>query len=318
MTGADVAALVVTYNRKALLGECLRAILAQDHSVKKLVVIDNASTDGTEALFAPGGEFDLPMIDYRCMQDNLGGAGGFKEGLSAARDSACDWVWLMDDDCIARPDTLSKLVEASRIPGGMVSFLASSVFGPEGEPMNVPAVDDSLSSNGYPDWYRDLGEGLLKIKRATFVSLLINMDAVKQIGLPIASYFIWGDDTEYTSRLTRFYGPAYMVGTSKILHKRKNAKSLDIQNESDPKRLRNFRFHTRNNLIYFKIYEGKSTLRAVFPVLKHAMYCLVKGDGGFKARSARFNALVSGVSDFVFHRYDLEDLGELLRNGSIQ
>ena len=43
-----VEAVVVTYNRKALLQECIDAILNQTVSVEKLILIDNNSTDGTE------------------------------------------------------------------------------------------------------------------------------------------------------------------------------------------------------------------------------------------------------------------------------
>ena len=46
-----VAAIVVTYNRKQLLQECLNAILNQTAEVERIIVINNASTDGTEDLF---------------------------------------------------------------------------------------------------------------------------------------------------------------------------------------------------------------------------------------------------------------------------
>ena len=42
-----VAAIVVTYNRKQLLKECLNAILNQTAEVERIIVINNASTDGT-------------------------------------------------------------------------------------------------------------------------------------------------------------------------------------------------------------------------------------------------------------------------------
>ncbi|MEA2426991.1 MAG: rhamnopyranosyl-N-acetylglucosaminyl-diphospho-decaprenol beta,3/1,4-galactofuranosyltransferase, partial [Thermoleophilaceae bacterium] len=43
----SVAAAVVTHNRRELLGQCVEAILAQTRPVSKVLVIDNASTDGT-------------------------------------------------------------------------------------------------------------------------------------------------------------------------------------------------------------------------------------------------------------------------------
>ena len=313
----NVAALVVTYNRKALLAECLDAILAQEFKPATIVVVDNASTDGTDALFAEGGELaSIPGLRYFRMTENLGGAGGFKEGIKRCMEVSCDWIWLMDDDCIAKPDTLSELVGALPVAGklgGEVSFLASSVYGPAGEPMNVPGVDTRVTVNGYADWYRGLAEGLVEIEHATFVSLLINARAVEALGLPVGSFFIWGDDTEYTTRLTHNYGPAYMVGKSTVLHKRANAKSLDIQNENDPVRIANFHRLYRNNLIVQRYHYGKKTAtRCVLSFFRYALRCLRSGSGGAKVRRARARAVLAGVFEYLSGRYDLEDLGVLV------
>ena len=308
-----VAALVVTYNRKALLVECLDAILAQEFIPATIVVVDNASTDGTDTLFAEGGELtSIPGLHYFRMAENLGGAGGFKEGVKRCMEAGCDWIWLMDDDCIAKPDTLSELVSALPAAGklgGEVSFLASSVYGPAGEPMNVPGVDMRPTANGYADWYAGLADGLVEIELATFVSLLINARAVEMLGLPVGSFFIWGDDTEYTTRLTHNYGPAYMVGKSTVLHKRTNAKRLDIQNESDPARIANFHLLYRNSLIVQRYHYGKkSSARCVLGFFRHALRCLRSGDGGAKVRRARARAVLTGIFEYLSGRYDLEDL----------
>lgn len=309
MSEASVAALVVTYNRKELLERCLEAVLGQDHRVARIVVIDNASTDGTEELFGEGGRFAGRVV-YRRMEENLGGAGGFKEGLRAASSFGCDWVWLMDDDCIARPDTLSGLVEAAGKVRGPVSFLASSVFGPNGEPMNAPVVDASPSANGCPDWYRGLSDGLVRIRSATFVSLLISCDAVEKVGFPIGSFFIWGDDTEYTNRLTRYYGPAYMVGRSRMLHDRVGAKALRLETEDNQARIRNFRHLIRNNLIVERCYVGKAEAltQCVRHIVASPKYLLSKGVVGL--RLLRFFSVLRGSVEYLFHRYDLEDLGK--------
>jgi GT2 family glycosyltransferase len=311
-----VAALVVTYNRKALLLECIDAILRQEYPVFTVVVIDNASTDGTEELFSGDGPLAVSdIIDYRRMGSNLGGAGGFKEGLRVAAESGADWVWLMDDDCIPYSDTLVSLVEAVTLAesrGVGPSFFASSVFGPEGEPMNVPVVDGRPTENGYADWYVDLSDGMVEIESATFVSLLINRKAIDKLGLPVGSFFIWGDDSEYTTRLTHNFGPAYLVGASRVLHKRVNTKSLDIMNERDPERIARFHYFYRNNLIVQKYYHGKSAAtKLLLRDLRAAAKCLSSGDGGATVRHARSAAILAGVREYLGGKFDLEDLGRL-------
>ncbi|MFQ9299099.1 MAG: glycosyltransferase, partial [Clostridia bacterium] len=198
----DIIALVVTYNRKELLCECIDAILAQTCLPKKIVILDNASTDGTADLFKENGIYNIPIVEYIISKSNTGGAGGFYQGIKHCMKES-DWIWIMDDDTIPDKNALKGLCESlNDLSKEKISFLASKVIGPNGEAMNLPQIDMTPSENGYPDWYMYLENKLIKIKTATFVSLLINTKAIKEVGLPLSWYFIWGDDTEYTLRLT--------------------------------------------------------------------------------------------------------------------
>lgn len=250
-----IGCVVVTYNRKKLLIECLNAIYRQTVPVDLVILIDNASTDGTKDELNSHGFMEKESFHYNCMDSNLGGSGGFYEGLKRV-DNSMDWVWIMDDDTIPENDCLEKLLNATSMVNN-ASFFASMVFGPQKDPMNIPSIDFRLTENGYPDWYFELNNKMVKIQNATFVSLLINMKAIEKCGLPCKDYFIWGDDTEYTTRLTTYYGPAYMVGDSVVCHKRVGAKALAITNESDSKRIANYFYYYRNFLINTYIYQGK-------------------------------------------------------------
>lgn len=250
-----VAAVVVTYNRKQLLLECVTAILSQSEPLYRLIIVDNASTDGTEKLLTKQGIKDREDVVYHKMDKNTGGSGGFYAGMEIARTLNVDWVWIMDDDTIPYKDSLEKLVkQAIEFPA--VSFFASCVRGMNNEPMNVPDLDRKKTKNGYPFWYKNLDKGLVNIESATFVSLLINGKALNECGLPCRDYFIWGDDTEYTRRLTRYFGEAYLVGDSWVCHKRKNAKNVHLKNEEDKQRIRNYFYQYRNRLINYYLYDG--------------------------------------------------------------
>ncbi|MEN3014688.1 MAG: glycosyltransferase, partial [bacterium] len=117
-----ICAVVVTYNRKHLLLECLEAIRKQTRPVQAIYIIDNHSIDGTPELLLEKGyinqlpppvltepwEIELSIsnqtnsepieIHYIRMHENTGGAGGFHEGLKRAYEKGYDWFWLMDDD----------------------------------------------------------------------------------------------------------------------------------------------------------------------------------------------------------------------------
>ena len=197
-----VHAVVVTYNRKVLLQECIEAILKQSVSVEKLILIDNNSTDGTPEFLRENGYMSNPVIEYIKLDKNIGGAGGFHEGMKKAREYQPDWVWIMDDDTVPTETCLEELLNASEQIKGKVSFLASAVRGMNNEAMNVPKIARNQFSK-YTDWYEYLDKSMAKIVKATFVSLLINIEAINQCGLPWKEFFLWGDDSEYTQRIIR-------------------------------------------------------------------------------------------------------------------
>jgi|YelNatPaOPRAMG01_1025707.scaffolds.fasta_scaffold60829_1 rhamnopyranosyl-N-acetylglucosaminyl-diphospho-decaprenol beta-1,3/1,4-galactofuranosyltransferase len=109
-----VAAVVVTYNRKDLLRQCLDGILRQTRPVDAIYVVDNASTDGTGQMIAA--EYADRVI-YERLPENTGGAGGFHHGMKRPYEDGHDWIWVIDDDVVHDPDCLKALLEhrASRI-----------------------------------------------------------------------------------------------------------------------------------------------------------------------------------------------------------
>lgn len=297
---SKVYAVVVTRNRKELLLECIDAILNQSVAVQKTIVVDNASTDGTEASLDSNGYLRRQDIKYIYLSENMGGAGGFFEGMKRARAEAPDWIWVMDDDTCPTCNCLEELLNASDIIREKVSFLASSVRGINGEAMNVPKIARE-QFNIYYDWYQYLDKGIVKIAKATFVSLLINFQAVQKCGLPWKDFFIWGDDSEYTQRLIRDFGPAYMVGKSTIIHKRTSAESLSLVKEEDKQRIPYYYYYYRNNLIGFWEYENIFYRFLCLGKLGYDFFLiLIKG----KYKLIKMQVILKAFFSFLFGTYN--------------
>lgn len=295
-----VDAVVVTYNRKALLQECVDAILAQSVSVERLILIDNNSTDGTESFLKEKGYLDNPVIEYVKLPENIGGAGGFHEGMKKAREHQPDWVWIMDDDTVPTPTCLEELLHARKAIKGKVSFLASAVRGMNHEAMNVPKLSRKQFSK-YTDWYEYLDQGIAQIVKATFVSLLINIEAINQCGLPWKEFFIWGDDSEYTQRIIRDYGPAYMVGKSLAIHKRVGSDELSLVKEQNKNRIPMYFYYYRNNLIGFWEYENALYRFLCMGKLGYDFFgVLFKG----KYKLKKMGVILKAFFAFVFGTYD--------------
>ena len=100
----NIGAVIVTYNRLDKLKKCLAAYETQTYQPSKILVVNNASTDGTkEYLIQWEGDNTSPVQKYVLhMNENLGGAGGFAEGIRHMQDMEVDWIWIADDD--AYPD----------------------------------------------------------------------------------------------------------------------------------------------------------------------------------------------------------------------
>jgi GT2 family glycosyltransferase len=235
-----VCAVVVTRNRRDLLRRCLGALAEQRRPVDEVLVVDNASSDGTAAMVR--NEFgDAQLLR---LEENVGGAGGFHRGMAWAHERGHDWMWLMDDDTLATPDTLAALLEGGeRAPGGRPPILASQVQWKDGSlhPMNVPL----------PRWRHagelteGIGRGLLALRYATFVSVAVHRDAVDRHGLPHAHFFIWGDDVEYTARVMRDE-PGYLVPESCVCHWTESAHASATPTSD------RFYYHARNSLLILR------------------------------------------------------------------
>lgn len=298
----SVYAVIVTYNRKALLAECLDSVLNQTYKVSKTIIVNNNSTDGTVDFLKERGYLDNPSIELLNLPQNIGGAGGFYEGMKYARDNANqpDFIWIMDDDTIPTQNCLEELVIANDNIDEEVSFLASSVRGLNNEAMNVPKIARKQFSK-YTDWYSHLDKGMAQIVKATFVSLLINIKAVKKCGLPWKEFFIWGDDSEYTQRIIRDFGPAYMVGKSLAIHKRVGSDELSLVKESNPNRIKMYFYYYRNNLIGFWEYESALYKFLCMGKLGYD-FVLVLFKGKYKLK--KMSVIIKAFFAFVFGTYD--------------
>lgn len=291
-----IAAVVLTYNRRDLVEECLKAILAQTVPVERIVVIDNGSSDGTAEMLSQNWS---DRIELHILPKNIGAAGGFNTGIRMAYRAQADGIWVMDDDVIPDPDALEKLLDADRLLRARdldPPFVVSTARTPTGIVTNVPDIDLSRNSLSYQNWPELLEHCLVPVRRATFVSILMPRATLDRYGLPIASMFIWGEDTEYTVRITRNQ-PGYMVGNSRAVHVRQLDGKLDIRTEVNPTRIRYHYYFLRNQAYNVRRYQSKGALaRHVARQGKLATKLFLKGHFG-KARIVATGTL----SGMVFH-----------------
>lgn len=245
-----VVAVVVAYNRRELLVESLDALSTQSRQLNAIVVVDNASSDGSGRVAQEHGL----QPDVLILEQNTGGAGGFAVGIARALTvHAADAVWIMDDDTVATSSALEGLLAARKGSATVPAALGSRVVWTDGteHPMNRPR-----RRPGRRWTQHDRARGAMPVRSSSFVSFLIDGQAARATPLPIVDYFIWNDDFEYSTRLLR-KGAGYYCDTSVVVHKTRALGST----EDDPGE--RFYYEVRNKLWLFRFSNGLSPVEKV-------------------------------------------------------
>lgn len=293
----SIVAVVVTYNRLAVLKECVSAIRNQSRLPIRIIIVNNASTDGSRMYLNDLMNEHRELITAIHLDRNTGGAGGFNEGIRLAYWADAEWIWLMDDDCIPQLDCLEKLLDAKDLLQKKyheIGFIASRVLWIDRTPclMNVP-FQHSLWIEPHA-----LDHGVSRIAGASFVSLLISRAAVKQHGLPVKEFFIWFDDVEYTRRIASTLR-GYLATNSIAIHKTsKNNSALDF-NQLDINSLWKFKYGIRNQCSFH--FENEGTVEGLLfigKILKRLFHV-------HRSWSLRLPIIKSCFQGYLFryHRY---------------
>lgn len=247
------AAVIVTFNRSNKLMKVLDALMAQSMCPDIILVVDNASTDDTSELVKARAK-DNPSIRYLRLSKNVGGAGGFHAGIKAAYQMGAQYFWISDDDAYPEPDAIKRLYE------GLTCFQSENGWRPSFACSRVEWIDGSLCEMNCPrtvwDWARFVqpGRPWVMVDSCSFVSVMIPRWAVTEHGLPIADYFIWFDDAEYTRRLSRSY-PGIFVPESRVIHDTPDNRGVNFGLVTDTS-LWKFKYGARNEASWQKRERG--------------------------------------------------------------
>jgi GT2 family glycosyltransferase len=287
MTKKSIAAVIVTFNRSGKLSNVLDALEAQTIPIDAIYVIDNASTDDTTEVLAA--RSNASIIPIR-LPKNIGGAGGFHEGMKIAYENGHDLFWISDDDAYPDPGAIEDLVTQMTAleddTHWRPSFACSNVKWTDGTlcEMNVPVpVWD------WPRWYT-AERPVTLVGSCSFVSVLIPRWAVTEHGLPIKDYFIWHDDVEYTTRLARSY-PGLFCPNSTVIHDTPDNKGVNFALVSEQS-LWKFSYGVRN--------ETSRRMRdlgwvGVAAFAYHVRSQMLSGGVALKLRRSVYKSILSGL-----------------------
>ncbi len=189
-----VATIVVTFNRKNDLIRNIKMQLAQNIDIYKIIIVDNASSDGTYEFLEENGIFKNDNIEYVHLNDNLGGAGGFETGLRKAYESEADAFVLMDDDgYMVNENTLQCLID--KIPENKLYFICPMVMCSKTQ-MTFPGIGLSTKE----ECLNASKDGYIMGYVCPFNGTFISRELVNTIGFVKGELFIKGDEVNYRQR----------------------------------------------------------------------------------------------------------------------
>ena len=212
-----VVIVVLNWNGLADTLHCLRELRGLEYANRRIVVVDNGSADGSADII----ESRHPEVKLLRNRTNLGFTGGCNAGLQYAREHSADYVWLLNNDAVALPNSLSVLIETAERTSNvaLVSPIVRFHDRPDEIQFAGTRLDPSTEEEAHIK-FRESGDP----DGATWsvlvgTAMLIKRDVIERIGLLDDRYFAYCEDWDYSVRALRAGFQVLVEWDATVLHK---------------------------------------------------------------------------------------------------
>jgi GT2 family glycosyltransferase len=210
-----IVAVFVTMNRCDMAQTCLDKLAAQTVRPDKVLVVNNASSDGTRDMLATASVRGGGWIVVLDLEQNLGNAGGMQIALERIFAEGFGAAWILDDDSWPEPEALARLLDAE-VPECAVRScrVVDLATGALSWPLQVP---------DHGDWHfleamepMPAGE-VIRIRRS-WLGALIPREVYQAVGPIEGRLFLRGEDEDYPRRIEQAGIPVFMIVSSLLHH----------------------------------------------------------------------------------------------------
>lgn len=212
--------VVLNWNGTGVIGECLDSLLSMTYPSFKVMVVDNASSDGSPDLVAR----DYPTVRLLRLDENLMYAGGNNAGIEEALAAGAEAVMLVNNDTRADPELLGRLVEGLRLDprAGVVGpkifyYDSPNVIWSAGGKVIAPLGLVHHIGLRKPDSGRY--DSVREVDYLTGCCVLFRAEALRAVGLLDTSYTIYGEDVDWCLRARRQGWKSVLVPEAHLWHK---------------------------------------------------------------------------------------------------
>jgi len=193
----NIATVIVNWNKKNDVLDLLTDLAGVKSPSFDVFVVDNASTDGSPAAIRSG----FPGVNLIINTENLGGTGGFNTGIDTIlKRGGYDYIWLLDNDAKIKNDTLIELVNAMKTDE-RIGMVGSHVKDIENREMTVELGAnfrwDIMGTTPVSRNTATAMEELVEVDYVAICSALLDVNAVKRVGLMDQRLFLFWDDMDW-------------------------------------------------------------------------------------------------------------------------
>lgn len=257
---AEVVIVVVSYNGRDYMRDCLGSVLASDDGPlrKHIILIDNASQDGSLEYVRE----HFPQVTAVDSGANLGFAAANNLAWELARERcpAVEFLYLLNQDTRVESGWLRPLVDYLRSHEGVGSLQSKLLLHPRIATVNTAGNRSHFLGFGFPDGYGKAdGEEFdtpRSINYASGAGVIVRAELVRQVGLFEPEMFMYLEDADLSWKIRQLGHDVRLLPESRVYHKYKF--------NSDYR----FYYHLeRNRWWLLMVYYRFATLGALAPAL---------------------------------------------------
>lgn len=254
---SNIGVVIVTYNRLQKLKKAIESYENQTILPKFMVVVNNNSTDETFSYLEKWEKEKSNISKYIVnLSENIGGSGGFYEGIKKAMSLDTNWIWVADDDAYPENDVIENSEKhIKEINADEVSAICGQVINMDNT-INLSHRENIKTNFFNIKFYKskldDYKKYSFEINEFSYVGTILNKEKLYEVGLTNKYYFIHIDDLEHSYRLSKV-GKIICYPDIKIYH------DYIIKDESYTKKISLWKYYydVRNRTDFYKRYFSK-------------------------------------------------------------
>jgi GT2 family glycosyltransferase len=201
---ARCTVIVLNYNGEKLLPACLDSLACQIGEPIDIVVVDNASTDGSAELVAQ----HYPSVRFLGLDSNRGFTGANNAALRDALLRGSEYALLLNNDTFAAPDFISKMLAVITSDLNVAVVCPKIYFAHQPDSLWYAGGDFSLwtgvsKHRGWRQIDKNQYDQSVDITQATGCAMLVRASAIREVGLLDDRFFIYGEDLDWSVRFKK-------------------------------------------------------------------------------------------------------------------